>query len=213
MDEHPLNEIRSEGIIATLRSPSYEAAELAIEVLVAQRIRAIEITYTTPHAGALIAETVRRYGQDVLVGAGTLTSVEQVIEAAGAGATFFVSPGFDESVVAEIQRSGGTSIIGGFTATEVMNLNRRGVDAVKLFPSSAGGPSLLRALQAPFPDTAFIPTGGVTVANVGEWFAAGATALGVGGELIPTEALVTSDRDELTSRARAFRRAVDSSDR
>lgn len=199
-----LPRIASAGIIATLRAPSAPAALAAVDALVAGGITAVEITYTTPDAGAVIAEVVRRHGDSVVVGAGTLLHARQVREAADGGAEFFVSPGYDGDVVESIQRTGGLSMIGGFTPTEVQRLAVVGVDVVKLFPGSLGGPGLLKALRGPFPELRYVPTGGVSATNLREWFDAGATAVGAGSELIPAAALAAGDHAAIEAMARTF---------
>jgi 2-dehydro-3-deoxyphosphogluconate aldolase/(4S)-4-hydroxy-2-oxoglutarate aldolase len=91
-----------------------------------------------------------------------------------------------------------------------MTAVRLGVHAVKIFPASLGGPAYLRALAGPFPDVAFLPTGGVDAGNLGEWFAAGAVAVGAGGELCPAAALGEGRWEEIEQSARRFRAALDS---
>lgn len=205
---HPLLSLLAEaGVIATLRAPSPAAAHAAVSALLRGGVRAIEITYTTPHAGAVIADLAARYGEEILLGAGTLTTPDQVREASDAGAAFLVSPGYDADVVEAVLATRRLSMIGGFTPTEVMRLARIGVDVVKLFPGSLGGPGLLRALRGPFPDLDYIPTGGVSDTNLAAWLEAGALAVGAGSELIPRDALARGDLEQITEQARRFMRA------
>ena len=112
-----LPSIADAGIIATLRAPNADAAYGAVDALVTGGITAIEVTYTTPGAGAVIAGLAERFGDAIILGAGTLTTVEQVEESAASGAVFFVSPGLDDEVFEAIVATGGLSMIGGFTAT------------------------------------------------------------------------------------------------
>ncbi len=206
---HPLLSVLAEaGVIATLRAPSPATAHAAVGALLRGGVRAIEITYTTPHAGAVIADLAARYGEEIMLGAGTLTTPDQVHEASEAGAAFLVSPGYDADVVEAVAATGRLSMIGGFTPTEVQHLARIGVDVVKLFPGSLGGPALLKALRGPFPDLAYIPTGGVSDTNLAAWFEAGALAVGAGSELVPRDALAHGDLDQITELARRFVRAL-----
>lgn len=191
---HPtLPALADAGVIATLRAPSTDAAYTAVDALVDAGMRAVEVTYTTPDAGAVIAGLAQRFGDAVLLGAGTLTEPDQVTEAADAGATFLVSPGYDANIYAAIRATGALSMIGGYTPTEVQRLRKLNVDVVKFFPGSLGGPAALRALRGPFPDLNYVPTGGVNDRNLGEWLDAGAVAVGAGSELLPASAL--RDRD------------------
>lgn len=202
---HPLiPELTRAGIIGTLRAPDADTALAAIDALVAGGIAAIEVTYTTPGAGEVIARARQRHGDGVLVGAGTIVSPDQAREAHAAGAAFLVSPGWDPDVVAAMQQTDALTMIGAFTPTEVMNLVRHDVDIVKFFPGSIGGPGALRALRGPFPTLDYIPTGGVSAANLAEWLAAGAIAVGAGSELIASDALVRRDAAALTRRAEEF---------
>lgn len=207
---HPLlARIVDAGVIATLRAPSEAAALSIVDALIDGGITAIEVTYTTPGAGTVIAALNSRFGSDIVLGAGTLTSPAQVVEAAESGAGFLVSPGFDAEVVDAIESTGALSMIGGFTPTEVQGLAKRGVDVVKFFPGSLGGPAALRAMRGPFPGLNYIPTGGVSASNLGEWLSAGAIAVGAGSELIPGAAIASGDFAAITAKAREFVAALD----
>jgi len=199
-----LPSIADAGIIATLRAPNADAAYGAVDALVTGGITAIEVTYTTPGAGAVIAGLAERFGDAIILGAGTLTTVEQVEESAASGAVFFVSPGLDDDVFEAIVATGGLSMIGGFTATEVQRLAKLGADVVKFFPGSLGGPAALKAIRGPFPSLTYIPTGGVNATNLGDWLAAGAVAVGAGSDLIPAAALVDGDFAKIEALARSF---------
>ena len=134
---HPLlSRIVEAGVIATLRAPDESTAISIVDALVKGGITAIEVTYTTPGAGEVIAAVRSRFGTEVVLGAGTVTTEAQVSEAHAAGAEFLVSPGFDAEVVDAIERTGALSMIGAFTATEVQGLAKRGVDVVKFFPGA-----------------------------------------------------------------------------
>lgn len=206
---HPLlPAVHKAGVIATLRAPTADAAYGAVEALVRGGVTAIEVTYSTPDAGTVIAGLDARFGTDIVLGAGTLTTTTQVSEARDAGARFLVSPGFDAEVFDAIVATGTMSMIGGFTPTEVQNLAKRGADVVKFFPGSLGGPGALKALRGPFPDLTYIPTGGVNAENLGQWLAAGAIAVGAGSELIPAAALAQGDFDTVETLAGRFMTAM-----
>ena len=206
---HPLlSRIVEAGVIATLRAPDESTAISIVDALVKGGITAIEVTYTTPGAGEVIAAVRSRFGTEVVLGAGTVTTEAQVSEAHAAGAEFLVSPGLDAEVVDAIERTGALSMIGAFTATEVQGLAKRGVDVVKFFPGSLGGAPALRALRGPFPNLTYIPTGGVSASNLGEWLASGAVAVGAGSELIPAAAVSGRDFDAITDKAQEFLAAL-----
>jgi 2-dehydro-3-deoxyphosphogluconate aldolase/(4S)-4-hydroxy-2-oxoglutarate aldolase len=204
-----LARIRSAGVLAVLRAPSADAAIAAADALVAGGVTGIEVTYSTPDVPAALAGIRARHGDAVVLGAGTLLDAPQAAEAVTAGAQYLVAPGLDDALVEAMVATGAVVMAGAITPTEVMRARRLSVDVVKLFPGSLGGPSLMKALRAPFPDLLFLPTGGVSATNVGEWLAAGAHAVAAGGELCPAAALRDGDWADVTARARGFAEALE----
>ena len=200
--------LRSVTVVAVLRAPSAEAAVLATDALVAGGVRGIEITYSTPDAAAAIREIRRRHGRSVHLGGGTVLHAAQATEAVAAGAEFLVSPGTEPRLAAAMLETGATVVSGALTPSEVMAVTALGVHVVKLFPASLGGPGFLKALRGPFPDVPFVPTGGVNAENLGDWLAAGAVAVGAGGELCPAAAMASGDWDAITSLARQYSAAA-----
>jgi 2-dehydro-3-deoxyphosphogluconate aldolase / (4S)-4-hydroxy-2-oxoglutarate aldolase len=195
------------GLLAVVRGESRAAALEVVGALVQGGVLGIEITFTTPEAPRVIRDLNEEYGDSILLGAGTVTTHEQVDQAAEAGATFLVSPGCDPELLPGMLGTGPLVLPGALTPSEVMLARRLGAQAVKLFPGSSGGPSYLKALRGPFPNTAFVPTGGVSLANIADWFAAGAFAVGAGGALAPSS-LAGRDRDEVVEDARLFAETV-----
>jgi 2-dehydro-3-deoxyphosphogluconate aldolase/(4S)-4-hydroxy-2-oxoglutarate aldolase len=169
-------------IIVVVRHGNAAAAEAIARAAVHGGLRAVEITTSVPGAAALIASLRASLPADVLVGAGTVLTAAQLDDVLAADAQFVVSPGLDGALVERAAAARVPILPGALTATEVMAGRARGLDALKLFPAQTGGPAHLQALRAVFPDTAFVPTGGVAGANAGDWFDAGAHALGLAGE-------------------------------
>jgi 2-dehydro-3-deoxyphosphogluconate aldolase/(4S)-4-hydroxy-2-oxoglutarate aldolase len=204
-DPHPfLRVIESCAVIAVVRSPSPELALQAIDTLIDAGITGIEVTFTTPDAPQVIAETIARHGNNALVGAGTVLTAHQAGAASDAGARFLVSPGTEANLARAMTETGLLTMTGALTPTEVMLAGSLGVDVIKIFPGSLGGASYLKSLRGPFPEARFMPTGGVTPDNVADWFASGAIAVGVGGELVPASALKKNDMGEIADRAQLF---------
>jgi 2-dehydro-3-deoxyphosphogluconate aldolase/(4S)-4-hydroxy-2-oxoglutarate aldolase len=170
--------------IAVLRCADAEAAVAMAEGLVAGSLTTLEVTLTTPGALTAIRELARLPG--VTVGVGTVTDGRQVSAAVDAGARFVVSPGLAPDIIDAATACGVPAVPGVLTPTEAMAARVAGAAAVKLFPAGTAGVRYLRALREVFPDLDFVPTGGIAVAEVEEWFAAGAYAVGVGGELTRT---------------------------
>lgn len=209
MTDDLLTQLRDLLVIAVIRAHDGDSAHRAVAALVAGGVRAVEITYSTPGADQVIARLRDEYDDDVVVGAGTLTAVEQVGLSVAAGADFLVSPGVEPTVAAAMRECGVPFALGALTPSEVMAALAFEPDLVKVFPGSLGGPAHLRALRGPFPDVNFMPTGGVSVANARAWLEAGAVCLGAGGDLVPNALLEAGDYAGITARAEAFTAALD----
>jgi 2-dehydro-3-deoxyphosphogluconate aldolase / (4S)-4-hydroxy-2-oxoglutarate aldolase len=195
------------GLLAVVRGESRRAALEVVGALIEGGVLGIEITFTTPEAVRVIRDLDEEYGDSILLGAGTVTTDEQVKRAAEAGASFLVSPGSDPKLLPAMLGTGLLVLPGVLTPSEVMLARRLGAQAVKLFPGSSGGTSYLKALRGPFPDVPFVPTGGVSLENIDDWFAAGAFAVGAGGALAPSS-IEGRDRGEVVENARQFAKAV-----
>jgi 2-dehydro-3-deoxyphosphogluconate aldolase/(4S)-4-hydroxy-2-oxoglutarate aldolase len=206
---HPLDRLRSAKVVAVLRSATADDAVRIAEALVDAGVRAIEITYSTPDVAAALRRVCEGVGPDILVGAGTLTDAAHAREAAAAGAQFLVSPHLDLRLLEAMLETGLTALPGILTPTEAIAARAHGAPAVKLFPASSVGPAHLRALRAPFPDLKVVPTGGIGAATAAEWLAAGAWAVGVGGELAPAVLDGADARAALTARAQALLATVE----
>jgi len=164
------------------------------DALHAGGIPTAEITLRTPAALDAIRAVAGRSG--FAVGAGTVTTVAQVEAAVDAGATYLVSPGFDDAVVERAAELGIPFIPGVATATEIQRAVAAGCDRLKLFPAGvAGGPTALKAFAGPFPDVRFLPSGGVSAANAGEYLTLGNVFAVSGSWMVPTAALAARDAD------------------
>ncbi|PRX97264.1 bifunctional 4-hydroxy-2-oxoglutarate aldolase/2-dehydro-3-deoxy-phosphogluconate aldolase [Allonocardiopsis opalescens] len=206
-DGSPIGPLLARRVIAVLRAPSPDAAVRAADALVAGGVTALEITYSTPDAPAVITELRGRH-PGALTGAGTVRTEDEAARAAAAGAQFLVSPGSRQAVVAAMAATGLPVASGALTPTEVMDALAAGAHAVKLFPASLHGPALVKSLRGPFPDVAFIPTGGVHAGNAADWIAAGAAAVGAGSELCGTADMREGRWAAVTERARALAAAA-----
>lgn len=198
-----MREALAGGVVAILRGRRGEHLDAALEVLVDAGIRSLEITLNTPGALEALRRAGTRFGPEVAVGAGTVRTVADLDAAVAAGAGFLVSPHSEPVLGARARELGVAYLPGAFTPTEIVAAWTAGATAVKLFPARLGGPRYLRDIREPLPDIPILPTGGVSVENVAEWFAAGAVAVGAGGSLIG-DALDGGDRSALAARATAF---------
>jgi Entner-Doudoroff aldolase len=178
--------LREHGLVAIMRGAFPVDAFLTIgEALAQNGIRVIEITLNSAQARAAIPALRARFGNDLLIGAGTIRRAEQVNEALEVGAQFIVSPNFNPEAVARSQAAGLLHLPGVATPTEAENAFSAGCHLLKLFPADAlGGPTYLKVIRAPLDDIDFVPTGGITPENAGEYRRAGAVALGLGSALV-----------------------------
>lgn len=179
----PLKRILDCGVIAIIRSSSADGLLEAAEAIVAGGINVIEYTLTTPDALRLVSAARERLGARALVGAGTVLDAGDAKMALTAGAQFIVLPALNSGAVEAAQNAGVPVIPGAYTPTEIVTAWRWGVDLVKLFPASAGGPAYLKAIGGPLPQVRLVPTGGVSAANAGDYIRAGAVAVAAGGNL------------------------------
>ena len=191
-------------VIPVLRLSTRLAAERAIDALVEAGFRTVEVTLTTPDAVALIAELRRRMGAQFLVGAGTVLDLETAQRCLQAGADYLVSPCLVPGMAGLARDAGKAALIGGFTPGEVLSAWREGAEIVKVFPASSGGPAHLQAIHSVFPEIPLCPTGGVSSANMLDYFKAGATVVGIGNNIIDQEALAAGDRAQVVKHARGF---------
>ncbi|GAA3084480.1 bifunctional 4-hydroxy-2-oxoglutarate aldolase/2-dehydro-3-deoxy-phosphogluconate aldolase [Streptosporangium carneum] len=176
-------QIVTTGVVAILRSHSPEHVVRTVDALVEGGITCVEITMTTPGCLDSLRDLRERHGDDIAIGAGTVTDGAAVESALAAGADFVVSPCVSEDVIETARDAGVPGIVGAWSPTEVLRAWRLGASAIKLFPASSGGVAHLRSLREPFPDIPLIPTGGVTADLVADFLGAGALAVGLGGAL------------------------------
>jgi 2-dehydro-3-deoxyphosphogluconate aldolase/(4S)-4-hydroxy-2-oxoglutarate aldolase len=203
-----LQRIEETGVLAVLRGPSPDLTIKMVVALIEGGVTGIEITYSTPNAAGVVRSLDQEFGSEILLGMGTLTMPAQVEEAVDAGAKFLVSPHTEESLARSMADCGLPIMMGALTPSEVMQARAYGSDVVKVFPGSLGGPAYLKALKGPFPDIPMMPTGGVNENNLGEWFAAGAFAVGAGSNLCPKELAVAGEFGKITAIAKKFISAV-----
>jgi 2-dehydro-3-deoxyphosphogluconate aldolase / (4S)-4-hydroxy-2-oxoglutarate aldolase len=203
-----LSELKEAGLVAVIRGPSPELTLKMVDALIHGGVKGIEITYSTPNAAQVVRELDNAYGKQIILGMGTLTRPEQVQEACEAGARYLVSPVCEMALGKAMVASGLAVMIGAMTPTEVFQASQMGSDVVKIFPGSAVGPSYIKALKGPFPDILMIPTGGVSLENIADWFAAGVFAVGAGSEMCPPQLAKEGRFAEITQKAQEFASAV-----
>ena len=180
-----LNKLETAGVIAVIRGDSKDQGKKSCEALIKGGVKGLEVTLTLPKADEVIAELMaENTDPTVVIGAGTVLDVTTARLAIMAGAEFIVSPTFDQSTAELCNLYQIPYLPGCMTITEIKNAMKAGVDIVKLFPGSAYGPSIVSAFKAPLPQVNIMPTGGVSLENMADWFKAGVVTVGVGGNLL-----------------------------
>lgn len=198
-----LSKIRQGGLVAVVRAENPEKAFMIVNACIEGGVAAIEITYTVPGATEIIKELRQKYisGQ-IIIGAGTVLDTETARTAILAGAQYIVSPYLNIEVVKLCSRYQIACMPGAMTIREVADCMEAGADIVKVFPGEILGPTFIKAVKGPMPYAIMMPTGGVTLENVGEWIKAGAVAVGVGGNL--TAGAKKGDYNSITQTAKQF---------
>src|SRR5947207_5558569 len=200
-----IQRIKEIGLVPVVRAASADEAMRAIDAIKAGGVSVLEITMTVPGAVGAIAEVTKRFGDEVIVGAGTVLDAETARACILAGAQFIVSPALNLDTIACCRRYGIAVLPGALTPTDVVQAWSAGADLVKVFPAGAlGGASYLKALKAPLPQIELVPTGGVTLANAHGFIEAGAAAVGVATDLVDIGAIRSGQPEKITQAARAF---------
>jgi 2-dehydro-3-deoxyphosphogluconate aldolase/(4S)-4-hydroxy-2-oxoglutarate aldolase len=196
--------IEETGILPSVRVSSRDLARFAAETVYSAGIPVVEITLTTPGAIDVIDDLAKRF-PDMAVGAGTVLDEESARLCIEAGAKFLTSPGFVSEVVAYANKVNVMVLPGALTPTEIIAAWKAGADLVKIFPTGhIGGIQYVRALKVPLPQIPLIATGGVNQLTAFDFIQAGASAIGLGGELLPKEALHFRQADRIRELASRF---------
>ena len=198
-----LTRIMDAGIVAVVRADSEEQEEKISKACIEGGVPAIEVTFTVPGADRVITALKGKFSkEELIVGAGTVLDSETARVAILAGAEYIVSPGFDLNTAKLCNRYQIPYMAGCMTLTEIITAMEAGVDVIKVFPGSAFGPGFISAIKGPLPQTVLMPTGGVSLDNVGEWIKNGCIAVGVGSDL--TGPAKTGDYGKITEIAKEF---------
>lgn len=201
MNQAWLSQIRQSKVIAVIRTPRFEWGLPMARAVVAGGMPLVEVTWNSDRPFELIQQ-LRAELPHVLVGAGTLLTVEQVQAAIAAGAQFLFTPHVHVGLIQTAIAQGIPLVAGGLTPTEIVTAWQAGATCVKVFPVQAvGGAQYIRSLQGPLSEIPLIPTGGVTLDNTPEFLQAGAIAVGLSGDLFPQAAIQAHQWTIITQRA------------
>ena len=176
-----LDIIKEQGIVAVLRADSHEQAREYMNACVKGGIKALELTYSIPNVNELIEEY--KDNKDMIIGVGSVLNGKMAKDSILAGAKYVVRPGNNEEINDVCHQMGVTYFPGCMTVTEIMHALEKGNKMVKVFPGEIFGPKYIKSVKAPIPHVEIMPTGGVNIDNIEEWFKMGVSCVGVGGAL------------------------------
>src|SRR3954451_10459591 len=197
------------GIVPVVRVASAESAIQAVEAIYKGGVRAAEITMTVPGAIRALEKLADRFGDKLMLGAGTVLDPETARACMLAGAQFFVTPALRVSTIEMAKRYSKVICPGALTPTEILTAWEAGADVVKVFPcGNVGGAKYIKALKGPFPQIEMIPTGGVNLETAADFLKAGACAIAVGGELVDAKTIREGRFDVIEQKARQYLEAI-----
>ncbi|RHW51178.1 bifunctional 2-keto-4-hydroxyglutarate aldolase/2-keto-3-deoxy-6-phosphogluconate aldolase [Bombilactobacillus bombi] len=199
-----INALECAGVVAVVRGDSQDQAYQTAIACIKGDIKAIEMTFTAPAADQNITRLVQEYAADaeVVIGAGTVLDPITARIAILAGAKFIVSPSFNQDTALLCNEYQIPYLPGCMTITEVQTAMRYGAEIIKAFPGNVLGQKFVKAIKAPLSQVNIMPTGGVNLENMHEWFAAGVVAVGAGSNL--TGAAAQNDFAAVTQQAQAY---------
>jgi 2-dehydro-3-deoxyphosphogluconate aldolase/(4S)-4-hydroxy-2-oxoglutarate aldolase len=199
-----INRLKASGVVAVVRTDQPGDLIEVARALAKGGVYFLEITMTVPKALSIIEQAVDALKDEVVIGVGTVLDGETARAAILAGAGYVVSPALRPAVIEVCRRYDVVCMPGAMTPTEALAGWELGADVVKIFPGSVGGPQFLKHLKGPFPFIELMTTGTVNQENAAQFIKAGACAVGIGGELVGSQALAARKFEEITHNARTF---------
>jgi 2-dehydro-3-deoxyphosphogluconate aldolase/(4S)-4-hydroxy-2-oxoglutarate aldolase len=203
-----VQEIEATGVVAVIRLKEPDKLRSVVDALMTGGVRALEVTMTVPGAVGLIEELARTMPADFQLGAGTVLDPETARQVILAGAKFIVAPTLSLATIEMCHRYDVAALPGCFTPTEILTAWQAGADVIKVFPATALGPTFFKDMRGPLPQIKLMPTGGVSLANAGDWIKAGAVAIGVGTALVDNKAIADGNFAKIAENARTVVQAV-----
>lgn len=191
-------------IVAVVRVDEAAQIDPTVDALLRGGVNSIELTMTIPHVLEHLPSLLSRVGDQMVLGIGSVLNGETAQRVIDAGAHFVVSPVMKADIVETAKKNDVAVAVGAFSPTEIQTAWELGSDVVKVFPADQFGPGYIKAVKAPMPHLRLMPTGGVTVQNVGEWLSAGTFSLGLGSALVDIKAVRSGDFARIESNARAL---------
>lgn len=203
-----LDTILQNKAVAVVRLNDSEKVFPVVEAILKGGIKNIELTLTTPNSFQLLPLLDKEFGNESVLGVGSVLSDQQAQESIDLGAQYIVSPVFIKSLVDVAHKNDKPAMPGAFSPTEIFEAYEYGADVVKVFPADVVGMAFFKGIKAPMPHLKIMPTGGVTLTNAGEWLKAGACAVGVGSALLDKKAISGNDYDTITKNVEVLMNSI-----
>ncbi|MFH1208006.1 MAG: bifunctional 4-hydroxy-2-oxoglutarate aldolase/2-dehydro-3-deoxy-phosphogluconate aldolase [Candidatus Omnitrophota bacterium] len=203
-----LRKFRERPVLGILRGITPSQLEPLFESIIAGGLRAVEITMNTEGATGLIKNAVRRYGKQLMIGAGTVLTLKDLQAALRAGATFIVSPVVVPPVIAYCARHKIPVFPGALAPRDIYEAWRAGATMVKVFPAGCFGPDYFKEIKGPFPKIELLACGGVTPQNLPDYFKNGASAAAVGSSVFRKDWLAAKKFHLIRNQIRAYLKAL-----
>src|SRR5690625_2550166 len=197
-----IKKIKETPIVPVIRGANESNIIEIVEALRLGGINTIELTAETPRITTLIEKVALKYGEEVIVGAGTVLDAETARAVIMAGAQFIVTPSLNTDVIKMSNRYGILNVIGALTPTEIIIAYENGADMIKVFPADVFGAKYIKSIHGPFPHIPIMATGGIDLNNMIDYFEHGCEVVGLGSNLVNAKNLKTKeDYSQLTKRA------------
>ncbi|QKY70247.1 bifunctional 4-hydroxy-2-oxoglutarate aldolase/2-dehydro-3-deoxy-phosphogluconate aldolase [Lentibacillus sp. CBA3610] len=200
-----IESFRRDPIVAVIRHSTPDTVIPVVQALKEGGVRSIELTAETKGIAGLIEKVRHEFGDDIMIGGGTILDPETAKEVISAGAEFVVSPTLNVDTIKVAKRYGKLAVPGALTPTEILTAYEHGADMVKVFPANMFGPSYIKSIHGPLPQIPLMVTGGITLDNMQAYLEAGSVAVGVGSNLAdPRKLYSEKDFEDLKEKARTF---------
>ncbi|ARB39461.1 MULTISPECIES: bifunctional 2-keto-4-hydroxyglutarate aldolase/2-keto-3-deoxy-6-phosphogluconate aldolase [Mammaliicoccus] len=201
-----LNQLHENYLVAVVRGNDEDETKKIVDEIIKGGFKNIEITFTVPNAEEVINQVHKQYGDDIVLGAGTVLDAATAQIAINKGAQYIVSPHLDTNISKLCNVYSIPYLPGCSSATEIIEALRYGSDLIKLFPGAQLGAGFIKDIKGPVPNVELMPSGGVNLDNVSDWIEKGSFAVGIGGDL--TKEFTGNNYEVISEKARKYVEAV-----
>jgi len=201
-----LNQLHENYLVAVVRGNDEDETKKIVDEIIKGGFKNIEITFTVPNAEEVINQVHKQYGDDIVLGAGTVLDAATAQIAINKGAQYIVSPHLDTNISKLCNIYSIPYLPGCSSATEIIEALRYGSDLIKLFPGGQLGAGFIKDIKGPVPNVELMPSGGVNLDNISDWIEKGSFAVGIGGDL--TKEFTGNNFEVISEKAQKYVEAV-----